>query len=394
MKVCFVTTSFPAYQGDIQSPFIYQLAKHLVKRKVELTVVCPKYKKSRASQETMEGIHIDRFTYFPKKIQTLTETGRIASFKTNPWSLLQLPFFMKMMILKTNKVAKDADIIHCQWALSGIAGVIAKKIRNKPLIVSLRGEDLKALNNPLMRPLFKWVIRNADYITANNEFHIKQIKHLAKKVRVIRNGIDASIFKIRNKKQIREKLQLPEKKTLILFVGWLVKRKGIHHLLDAIPSVIKEQRNVRFLVIGEGELHDQLLHQAKENKIESYVSFLGKKPLEEVAEYMSAADLLVLPSLYEGMPNVVMEAFASGLPVIATDVCGTAELVKNKVNGLLVKAGDVQGLSRSLTTVLENKKLAGKLSKNALETIKKQRLTWEKSAELHIKLYEEVLRSR
>lgn len=391
MKVCFVTTSFPAYQGDIQSPFIYQLAKHLVKQNIDLAVVCPSYKKSKSNDEIMEGIHAQRFSYFPKKLQTLTEKGRIADFKNNPWSLFQLPFFLKAMIFKAWQVSKDADIIHCQWALSGIAGVVVKKWRKKPLIVTLRGEDLKALHNRVMLPVFKWIIKNADYITANNEFHINQVKPFTNHVRVIRNGVDTAIFKVRPKQAMRKKLKIPLKKTLVLFVGWLVERKGIHHLLDAIPTVIAKHKDVLFLIIGEGPLYESLVQKVKQHNRGEYIHFLGKKTQAQVAEYMAASDILVLPSLYEGMPNVVLEAFASGLPVIATDVCGTSEIVQHKVNGLLVRAGKPHELAQSLLTVLQNKALTIKYSKAAQQTIKKQHVTWEKCAEAHMKLYKELL---
>ncbi|MBI1972600.1 glycosyltransferase family 4 protein [Candidatus Woesearchaeota archaeon] len=392
MKVCFVTTSFPAYQGDIQSPFIYELAKHLVKQNVDLTVVCPNYKKSKAKNEVMEGILVRRFSYFPKVLQTLTEKGRIADFRKNVWSLFQLPWFLTAMIWKTCRESKEVDLIHCQWALSGIAGVIAKKLRRKPLVVTLRGEDLKAITNPLMRPVFKWVINNADYCTSNNEFHMNQIKHLAKQTRVIRNGVNTAVFKIRPKQAMRKKLNLPQNKTLVLFIGWLVERKGIHYLLDAIPEVIKKHKEVEFLLIGEGHLYESLVQKTQQHNIEAYVRFLGKKSQQQVAEYMSAADILVLPSLYEGMPNVVMEAFASGLPVIATDVCGTSELVQHKVNGLLIQPKKPQEIAQSLLTFLQNKQLTNKYAKAAQQTIQKQHLTWEKCAESHIKLYKEFLR--
>ena len=391
MKVCFITTSFPAYQGDIQSPFIYQLAKHLSMQKIDLTVVCPRYKKSRSNNEDMEGVHVQRFSYFPKVLQTLTEKGGIADFKRNPWSLFQLPFFLKAMTRKAWLASKDADIIHCQWALSGIAGVLVKKWRKKPLVISLRGEDLKALKSKLMRPVFKWIIKHADWVTSNNEFHINQVKHMAKGVSVIRNGVDTTVFRIRPKQRMRKKLNLPQKKSLVLFVGWLVERKGVQYLLDAIPEVVQRHKEVAFLIIGEGNLYDILAQKAEKNNVRQCVHFLGKKSQAQVAEYMAAADIFVLPSLYEGMPNVVMEAFASGLPVVATDVCGTAELVQHKVNGLLVRSEKSHELAQSILTLLKDKQLAVKYSKAALQTITKQHLTWEKSAELHKKLYKRII---
>ncbi len=392
MKICCITTSFPAYKDDVQSPFIYVLAKNLVKQGVDLTVVCPYYKKSKDKNEILDGIKVKRFAYFPRSIQTLTEKGGISDFKKNIWSLVQLPFFMCGMFLKAYKEAKNSQVIHCQWALSGVVGVFVKLVRKKPLIISLRGEDVKALNNRWMRMILKKVIKRADYVTANNEFHINKVLPFAKNVRVIRNGIDTVAFRPRPKKELRKKLQLENNKKIVLFVGWLVERKGIQYLIEAIPAVVKEYTGVVFLLIGDGPLRESLEKKAAEKKISQYVQFLGKKTQSEVAEYMAAADIFALPSLYEGMPNVVMEAFASGLTAVATDVCGTSEVVEHKKNGLLIRSENPKELAEGIALLLKNEDLRKKYSREALATIKKLRLTWERCAVLHKNLYGEVLR--
>lgn len=390
MKVCFITTSFPAYQGDIQSPFIFQLAKHLVKKGVHLTVVCPFYKKSRASDELIDGISIRRFSYFPRFLQTLTEKGGVGDFRKNIWSFVQLPFFLMGMFFKSFREAKHADILHCQWALSGLVGVFVNFFLKKPLVVSLRGEDLKAIHHTFMQPFFTFVLRHADYITSNNQHHINNVLPFTTHARVIKNGVDTALFKPRNKRQIRTQLHLPNKK-IVLFVGWLVPRKGVTYLLEAIALVVHSYKNVLFLFIGDGPLKKSLVEKANSLGIQEHVLFLGSQNQDTVALYHSAVDLFVLPSLYEGMPNVVMEAFASGVPAVATDVSGTSELVQNNINGLLVRSEHVDQLATALLTLLENDRLLVAYGKAARRTIDTMKLTWDHSAENHIKLYKELL---
>ena len=141
MKICVITTSYPAYKGHFQSPFVYELTKNLVKNKQNVEVVCPFYKISKSKQETIEGIKIHRFQYaYPRFFQKLTSGGGIPSnMKSSFLAKIQLPFFLLSMMIKSFKVAKKCDIVHAQWALSGLIGVFIKKIYKKPLILTTRG---------------------------------------------------------------------------------------------------------------------------------------------------------------------------------------------------------------------------------------------------------------
>tara|TARA_Y100000310_G_scaffold339103_1_gene430752 strand:+ start:13302 stop:14474 length:1173 start_codon:yes stop_codon:yes gene_type:complete len=390
MKVTFVTTSFPAYKGHIQSPFIYQLAKHIAKQNVDLTVITPNYKKSLKKQETLEGMKIKRFTYFIKPIQTLTEKGNISSFMKNPYAFIQMVCYLISMFFTTLKYSKNADVIHCQWALSGLVGVAVNKIRKKKLIVTLRGEDLTALQKPLMKPVFKYVMKNADCVTSNNEELVKVIKQYAKQSMTIKNGIDTQIFKQRSKELIRKKLQLPKNKQIILFVGWINERKGLKYLIEAMPYVLKNNPETLLLVVGKGPLQEKLQKRVRDLTIKNKVFFVGEKNPEEVADYMSAADLLVLPSLCEGLPNVVLEAFSAGLAVIATDVGGTKEIVQNNKTGFLIQSKNTKQIIEKTNQLLQKPILSKKFVTASKKLLQKQNLTWPKSAKLHIELYKKL----
>ncbi|MBW2966182.1 glycosyltransferase, partial [Candidatus Woesearchaeota archaeon] len=211
MKICILTTSFPAYKGHFQSPFIYSLAEAL-SEKVEIEIVCPFYKESKNKFEVWNNIKINRFQYFyPKSLQKLTSKGGIPSnLKSSFISKMQFPFFLLSMFLKSRKVVNKCDIIHAQWALSAFIGVFLKKLYKKPLILTTRGAAVNlALKNKLSRKILNYILRNCDYITPNNYHHKQIISKLGipkNKIKTIPNGVDINLFKPRNKEISRKKL--------------------------------------------------------------------------------------------------------------------------------------------------------------------------------------------
>jgi len=170
-----------------------------------------------------------------------------------------------------------------------------------------------------------------------------------------------------------------------LFVGWLIPRKGCEYLLNAIKEIITKEKNILLLIIGEGILENKLKNLTKELQIQDKVQFLGKKAPPEIPFYMNASDIFVLPSLSEGKPNVVGEAMASGLPVIATDINGTSDFITNNKNGFLIPKENSKILAERLLQLLKNPKLRIKLGKEARNSVKD--LTWENCAKEYLKVY-------
>lgn len=398
MNVLFLTTSFPAYKGHVQSPFIYELARHVAKESINLTVVCPFYKKSAGKEERMDNFKVARFQYMPGFMQTLTEEGGIPSqLKRSLWAKIQLPFFLMFFFFKSLRMSKNFDLIHCQWALSGLVGVWVKKIRKIPLIVTLRGADVNvSLTNSVFRCILRYVVRNSDYVTSNNRQLLLDIKKLGinNDIRPIYNGVDVSVFKPRNKKYARKKLGLNANDNVIIYVGWFIERKGVSYLLEAMPSIIKNVKNAKLLLVGEGMLENELRSIVKGLNMQNNVVFAGAKGPDEISSYLNAADVLVLPSLSEGLPNVVLEAMASSLPVVATKVSGTPEVVKDGMTGYLVPAKDSKSLADKTAKLLNDSKLTAKMGKNALRFIHSEGLTWKKSAQRYVEAYKVVLNGK
>src|SRR3989344_777428 len=236
MKIGIITTSYPAYKGHLQSPFIHSLAEALAKDGNQVKVVCPYYGNFSKKNEHMDKVEVFRFQYFPLKFQKLTEGGGMPSaLKASFIAKINMPFFILCSIFKSLKELKNCDIIHCQWALAGVSGIFVKKIFKKPMILTTRGAEFDlALKNFIFKNVLKYILKNSDYITPNNESHIETIKKfgiLEDKITAVPNGVDLNNFRPRDQKQIRERMGLSFDKKIILFVGWLIERKGVNYLL-------------------------------------------------------------------------------------------------------------------------------------------------------------------
>ena len=154
----------------------------------------------------------------------------------------------------------------------------------------------------------------------------------------------------------------------ILFVGRLAEKKGVSYLIKAISLLNKE---VRLLIIGDGPLKKDLLSLTNKLNLKNKIEFLGYKTGKEKLKYFFDADLLVVPSIVtkigdtEGLPVVIMEGLASGLPIIATDVGGIKEIIKNGYNGLIIKEKNSKEIANKIKLVIENNKFKRRLSINA-----------------------------
>jgi glycosyltransferase involved in cell wall biosynthesis len=157
----------------------------------------------------------------------------------------------------------------------------------------------------------------------------------AEKMCVVRNGIQPRPSG--SAEEARKRLGVDTPTKVVLTIGRLIDVKGHHYLLDAMPAVVARQRDSRFVWVGDGPLEQELRNRVRALGLDAHVHFAGQR--NDVQDLMAAADLLVLPSLVEGLPLVVLEAMAAGLPVVGTRVSGTSETVVDGVTGRLVPPG-------------------------------------------------------
>jgi glycosyltransferase involved in cell wall biosynthesis len=207
---------------------------------------------------------------------------------------------------------------------------------------------------------------------------------------VIPNGVDVERYQRPvDREAVRSTLGLAAEARLVIVVAKLFAQKGHAVLLEALPfASLRPQDAV--LLVGEGPERDQLERTARDRGLTS-VRFLGNRP--DVARLLAASDLFVLPSLWEGLPMALLEGMASGLPVIATDVAGSRQVVASGQNGILVPPGDPGSLASSLTRLLADDAERARLGRAARELVEEQ-FSAARQAELHAEAYAAALARR
>jgi glycosyltransferase involved in cell wall biosynthesis len=290
----------------------------------------------------------------------------------------------------------NPDIVHSFLMYSCFISTLALKFSKvKPLFIaqefSSPADILKEVSQPgLKKILLKYAYEKADAVVTISSSVARDIveKGFVKdpsKVKYIYDGLDLKKYALINDKEtMREGLSLLKDVLYVTFVGSLVKRKGADHLIRAFKEIRNEK--ARLLIIGEGPEKDALWAMANDDP---RIEFLGYK--ENAPEYIRASDLFILPSLYEGLPNVIIEAMLLGTPVVATNVSGIPELIENDVNGFLVPPEDEGALKKALLELMENPALRNRF---VLESHRKAPyFSIERMARDHEKLYAELLKT-
>ena len=209
------------------------------------------------------------------------------------------------------------------------------------------------------------------------------------KVTVIPNGVDSESLAAAKPVDLTS-LGIPADSQTLLFVGRLHPQKQPIVLLKAFEGLSRAYRNLHLLMVGDGPLARPLIQWTHAQNLADRVRFLGR--CEDVPQLMKACTCLVLPSAWEGLPNVVLEAMACGLPVIATNVDGTSDVIETERTGLLVGSGSVQELASAVALLLSDSTQATNMAAAAQEHVSKT-FTWDRCASQHVELYREALTS-
>jgi glycosyltransferase involved in cell wall biosynthesis len=264
--------------------------------------------------------------------------------------------------------------------------------RRIPYIVGMRGSDVPGYDvryrklYPFITLPIKMIWQQAAATTANSW----ELKQLALRtaprlsIEVIPNGVNLERFRPRG---TADSETHDGKAVEVLCVARLVERKGIDDLLDAVPLVLKRCPNVHMSIVGSGDYEEPLLRQRADLGIETSVNFVGYVEHSKMPEVYAGADIFVLPSLNEGMPNAVMEAMASGLPIITTYTGGTAELIRG--NGIVVPMRAPSAIADAVVELVNNAPLRRSMGTRSREIA--ETLVWDLVADRYLALYQRVV---
>lgn len=362
-RVLVLSSLFPSTARPTAGLFIrermFRVAAHM-----PLTVVSPQawfpgqslirlfrpgYRPPSPRHERQQGIEV----YFPR---FLALPGLLRGL--DGWSMAACSYFL----IRRLKQRESIGLIDAHFAYpDGEAATHLGRWLNLPVTITLRGTEVPHSRQPHLRVRLVHALTAAARVFSVSD----SLRQLAlslgvspDKTEVVGNGVDLQRFHPLDQHAARLKLGLPPSAKLLISVGGLVERKGMHRVIDCLPALLKNQPELHYLIVGsgcaEGDMRSALDAQIARLGLAGRVHFLGAVGPDELKWPLSAADVFVLATRNEGWANVFLEAMACGLPVVTTDVGGNREVICRPELGTVVPFDDALALQHALAHALAN----------------------------------------
>lgn len=356
MKLLLINNEFPPIGGGGSTVTKYAL-RYLVKAGHEVTLITSSFK-GLPKRETVEGATVIRIPAV-RRYKDFCSTWELVIFGV---SALFYTFFYTFR--------HQVDFIQAYFAVpAGWVAWIIHMLRGIPYAVYFGGSDIPGANPsryknlyPLITPLLRVIWRGAEFRTVCSD----ELVRLGKKADpeseflMIPNGVETNRFK--------PTPRTANPKVKVLFIGRLIERKGFQRVIKALPR-LRELAKVPFVieVVGSGAFRTTLDEVAQELGVTDLIQYVGTVPYDQLEKSYQYADIFVLTSLYEGMPAVILEAMGTGLPIVASDVGGNNEIVKEGENGYLIPGEDSEKLARDLSVLINDAELRKRMGGKSRE---------------------------
>ena len=395
-SVCFVSPEYWPLSGGTGA-YVYYLSNELIKNSYKIWVVT-------GSNQTIDVKVNEQLNVFFLKIP---RTPIVKSF------LLAASSYRK---LNSVRHSVDLDITHANLPLTpnfavppnfGKTLICTVHSTWKGEAEAIKDEPYSRLNaNEKFMVSFNWFLRifeermleKAQKIIAVSHFTKRELVEYYKipedKIRVIHNGVDVKKFKpAQDKHKIKQELGFDPDDLLILSVGRLYARKGLFTLIESMPAVIQRFKNAKFVISGKGQSNEmrKLVVHAEKLGVEDNIVFTGYYPDKKLPKLYQAADVFAFSTFYEHHPFAVLEALATGLPVVTTWVGGIPETIESGKNGFLVEPFNSKQFAERILYLLEHPSEAAQMGAFARKTIL-EHFDWRIVVKEAIKVYDEVLR--
>jgi glycosyltransferase involved in cell wall biosynthesis len=315
------------------------------------------------SQQSLAAAQLKTFLRHPVAyLSTLIYALRMSRF--TPTEIPRwVRFFLQAAVVGVRLRQLALDHLHVHYASS--VGLLVTRLFGVPVSHTFHG-SAEFLDARTFRLREK--VRHADFIVAISQFGRSQVMLFSDpsdwpRVEVCRLGIDPDDF------APIERRRSPDVPFRLLTIGQLASAKGPPVLIAALARLIARGRNVRLVLVGDGPLRTSLEHQAQELGAASAVRFEGFRNNAELRHYYADADAFALASFAEGVPVVLMEAMATGLPCIASCIAGIPELIEHGVSGLLTPPGDEESIAAAIERLMDDEELRRRLGESARGTV-------------------------
>ncbi len=395
LKVCFISPEYWPLSGGTGA-YVYYLSNELLKNGYKIYVVTG----SNQAQDIQVNPQLDvAFLKIPK--MPIIKSFMLAAASNRK--------------LDSVRNTANIDIIHPQLPLTpnfavppnfGKAVVCTVHSTWKGEAEAIRGEPYSRLNaNEKFLVSFNWFLRFFEEGMLARARRIIAVSHFTKweltnyykipesKIRVIHNGVDVNKFKpVVDKRRVKEELGFNPDDIAIVSVCRLYARKGLFTLIESMPAVVKRFPNANFIISGKGqsdEMHKLIAH-AERLGVKNNIVFTGYYPDKKLPLLYQAADVFAFSTFYEHHPFAVLEALATGLPVVTTTVGGIPETINSGKNGFLVEPFNPRQFSEKILYLLEHPTFAAEMGAQARKTIV-ENYDWRIVVKDAMKVYDEAL---
>ena len=382
--VLVLASTYPRWRDDPEPGFVHELCRRLTTR-FDVIALVPDAPDADPSG-ILDGVQVIRYRYAPRRLETLVNNGGIATnLRRSPWKWLQVPGFLLGQYVAARRLLKrrHVDVIHAHWLLpQGLTARRLKRVTGVPYLVTSHGGDLFGLRGRVLNVLKRRVAAASSAMTVVSSAMREEAVRVGlqpPRMSVLPMGVDLRDRFVPDPTVQRGSDEL-------LFVGRLVPKKGLVHLLDAMPAVLAQRPAAMLTIAGFGPEEGALKTQAERLGITAQVNFLGAMAQSELPALYRRASVFVAPFIrddsgnQEGLPVVLMEAIGCGCPVLVGEVAGIEDLLGDARADVCVKPGDNGALATAIVGLLRDPEQA-RLRAVAIRAAAADRIDWQTVAD-------------
>ncbi len=404
MRVAFITNAFPVPSQT----FILDQITGLISRGIEIDIYALRPGDNQKNHNDFYAYGVQsRIKYsdamFFSKLDNYSKAFCLNFFPNKKFNLEELPFLkyrvFPLSLRLLHKLLpffpqKKYDIIHAHFGPCGIKGQLLRdlKILNGKLVTSFHGYDLSTYLNKNNISLYNRLFSKGDLFLPISKYWNDKLITMGcnkNKICIQHMGVDCNKFKfitksVGNNKSIN-----------IVSIARLTEKKGLKYSIKAVCEILKQGQNIFYQIVGNGTLKSELQSLINKHGYQNHIKLVGWKNRDEVIQILAKSDLLVAPSVtasdgdMEGVPMVLMEAMAMGIPVISTIHSGIPELIEDEKTGFLVKEQDIKALIEKINHVIKFPALIPAITKNARQFIEHQ-YSLDKQNDKLLKIYKKL----
>ena len=351
MNICFISYDYPDERRSV-FPFVKQLVDEIARQGHVCQVIAP------------YSITNNKRFHKYKEVQNQGQ-GKVIIYRPNYLSVgnlsikgcsLTFLFQKKAINYALNRLEKKPDAVYGHFWNYGLYGYVFAKKNKLPLFIASGESSILLKYNEVSDKDFFDYVKGVICVSSKNKYE-SIVKHLTteEKCVVIPNAVDTQIFRLLDKKECRKNLNIKTDDFVVAFVGGFIERKGVLRVSNALKKI--RENNIKAIFIGGGTQDPDCPN----------ILFKGKLPHSEVAKYLNASDVFVLPTQAEGCCNAIIEAMACGLPIVSSNLSFNWDVLNNS-NSIMIDPNNVDEIAKAIILIKNNKELRESMSKAALKT--------------------------